>query len=178
MHTQAANRRPSVGTAPSVSSWARGLQGQVGPRWAPDEGDGRGRQLGVEAVHLAVDRRHQAARREWLGRPVQRVRQRVCAFARHTPAGPLGVVLRGDVQVGAAAGPPRRRPVRCQSGGTGRGRPRPCRGWRRCSLPPRIGLPRGQPLAMRRGATPPACLPTPLPRGWRPASGLRRPRSP
>ena len=62
------------------------LHGQVVPRRAPDEGDGRGRQLDVEAVHLAGDRCHQAARREQLGRPVQRVRQWVCAFARHTQA--------------------------------------------------------------------------------------------
>ena len=41
-----------------------GLQGLVVPRRAPDEGDGQGRQLDVEVVHLAGDRRHQAARRE------------------------------------------------------------------------------------------------------------------
>ena len=65
----------------------------------------------------------------------------------------------------------RRRLVLCLPRGTGRGRPRHCRGWRRYYLPARARLPRGRLRASRRGATPPACPPIQWPRGWRPASG-------
>ena len=49
---------------PFVQELGLGLQSLVIPRQALDEGDGWGCQLGVEAVHLPWDFRHQAARRE------------------------------------------------------------------------------------------------------------------
>ena len=59
-------RKPEAlcGHFPFGQELGLGLQSLVVLWRAPDKGDGWGRQLGVEAVHLSRDRRHRAVRRE------------------------------------------------------------------------------------------------------------------
>ena len=93
MRTHAANRRPSDGTPPSVSSPR--LQSLVVAWRAADEGHRRPRQPGIEAVQISWDRHHQAAGGEELGRPVQRAGERVRALLRNAETLGLQVVGMG-----------------------------------------------------------------------------------